>query len=278
MRIIQFLFIPLVTFSCSEVKYDFDDFTPIYDTGTDNAGDLIEQISDAKIYFGHQSVGRNILAGLEAWQDATGTSLAIVESRDFSTVPESAFVHFAVGQNGDPSGKVDDFVSLMETVSVEEHPLAFFKFCYVDFNPETDVKGVYEYYKKNMLELKDRFPHIRFLASTVPYTGVQTGLKGRVKKILGRAPNGALENGKRKEFNDMILNDLASTFPVFDLAAAESTRPDGSIETFRYKGKEYPCLPSFYRSDMGHLNEEGARIVSFNLLAFLAEEIKSPKL
>ena len=269
-----FIAIILVAFSCNKTEINMDDFSPIYGSGKDNAGDLIKQISDKKIYFGHQSVGRNILRGLDAWQNETGFSLEVVESRDFSTVPEAALVHFAVGQNGDPSGKVDDFISMMEYVSEEEHPLAFFKFCYADVTAETDVESEFAYFKKNLLELKDRYPHIRFIASTVPYTGVQTGLRALAKKILGQAPYGVRENIKRREFNNMIINDLGVIMPIFDLAGVESTRPDGSIETFRYKGEEYPCLPAFYRHDYGHLNDFGARIVSFNLLAFLSEEFK----
>jgi hypothetical protein len=104
--------------------------------------------------------------------------------------------------------------------------------------------------------------------------GVQSGPRALAKKILGRAPYGAPINKVLQEFNGMIMNDLAKIMPVFDLAAAESTRPDGSIETYRFKGEEYPCVPYYYRSDFGHLNEAGARIVSYNLLAFLAEELK----
>lgn len=271
MRITIFLAIALLAFSCTQVEYDLDNFTPLYGTGTDHAGELFEQLSDKKIYFGHQSVGRNILGGLESWLNETGASMEIVESRDFSNVPGAALVHFAVGQNGDPIGKVDDFVSMMDQVSEEEQALAFFKFCYVDFTSETDVERIYAHLKKNMLELEERYPQISFIASTVPYTGVQGGLRALAKKILGQAPYGALENIKRKEFNDLVMTDLSEILPVFDLGAAQTTRPDGSLESYRYKGEDYPCIPAFYRSDYGHLNASGSRIVSFNLLAFLAQ-------
>jgi len=72
-----------------------------------------------KVYFGHQSVGRNILEGLETWKEETKIDLEVTESRDFSTVPGSPFVHFAIGNNGDLRGKVDDCVSLVETIPSE---------------------------------------------------------------------------------------------------------------------------------------------------------------
>lgn len=273
MRNITLLTILLLVFSCHKIDNSMDDFNRMYGGGTEDAGDLIEKVSAMKIYFGHQSVGRNILAGMEAWEKETGMSMEIIESREFSTVPETGFVHFAIGHNGDPRGKVDDFVSLMGQVRPEENPIAFFKFCYVDVTSETDVESEYTYFKENMLELIDRYPNIRFIASTVPYTFVQSGPKSLVKKVLGKDPYGAPENIKRNEFNEMILSDLGTIMPVFDLAALESTLPDGSVETYRYKGAEYPCLPDLYRSDYGHLNSVGSKMISFNLLAFLSEEI-----
>ena len=94
------------------------------------------------------------------------------------------------------------------------------------------------------------------------------------KKILQRAPHGFLENIKRNEFNERVLNELQGDFPIFDLAAVETTLPDGSMHTYKHKGNEYPCIPDFYTSDLGHLNDYGARLVAYNLVGFLAEEFE----
>ena len=58
--------------------------------------------------------------------------------------------------------------------------------------------------------------------------------------------------------------------PIFDLARAESTRPDGSRETFRYEGKDYYSLVPAYSSDGGHLSERGQRTLGADLIRFVA--------
>ena len=91
--------------------------------------------------------------------------------------------------------------------------------------------------------------------------------------MLSREPSGYLENIKRQEINERIINELAGDFPVFDLALVESTLPDGSRSTYKYAGSEYPCMPETYTHDSGHLNDFGAKMAAFNLLAFLTEVV-----
>jgi len=124
-----------------------------------------------------------------------------------------------------------------------------------------------------MIKLNETYPNIQFLVCTVPLTGVRRGPEAILKDILGRARVDALENVKRLKFNRYFKRDFDDIIPIFDLASLESTLPDGTIETFRYKGEKYPCLSKAYRSDYGHLNDFGAKTVSYNLLAFLAEEV-----
>jgi hypothetical protein len=274
MRIITILTLFMVVAGCSKSDYASDEFFKMYGSGTDDVGFLIEEVSKHKIYFGHQSVGHNILGGLESWEEETGVSLDVADSREFSSVASIPFVHFSIGRNGDFRGKVDDFVSLMEMVPPEEKPVAFFKFCFVDVTGETDVESDFVYFREKMIYLMDQYPNITFFVCTVPYTAVQKGLKALVKNILGRDPYGVIDNIKRQALNERIINGFMDILPVFDLAALESTHPDGSIETYVYNGTAYPCLSDSYRTDYGHLNDFGARMVSYNLLAFLAEELK----
>lgn len=273
MRLFALMILLLVVASCSRDGFDGNEIYTMNGGGTEDLAPLIEQVSDLKVYFGHQSVGFNILGGVEAWNRESGASLEVIESRDFSSVSAVPFVHFRIGSNGDFRGKVDDFVTLMQQVPVGENPVAFFKFCYVDVTAETDVKAEYEYYREKMLYLKDKYPTIRFIACTVPYTAVQTGVKATVKKVVGKVPYGYQDNVKRQEFNQRVLSDFKGIMPVFDLGGLESTRPDGSIETYSFNGETYPCMPDIYRTDYGHLNDFGARTISFNLLEFLAKEV-----
>ena len=214
------------------------------------------------------------MSGIAQWEEETGVRINKVESRDFTSTGSASLVHFRVGQNGDPKSKIDDFVSLMKTIPEDTTSAAFFKFCYVDVTAGTDVDQVFEYYKEKMQALKEAHPGCNLILLTVPLTAKQTGLKAAAKKILGRKVAGQEDNVKRSVFNQRMLNELADDFPVFDLAAVESTLPDGTKKTFTFEKREYPSMPGIYTSDGGHLNDYGAKVVSYNLLAFLAETLK----
>lgn len=242
--------------------------------GTEEVSALIGQLAGTKVYFGHQSVGQNIIDGIEQWEDLGAKDLSMGQSRDFSSLAETTFVHFRVGANQDPHGKIDDFVGLMEQIPLEDTAFAFFKFCYADFHEGTEVDELFSYYSEKMLYLKKKHPNINFIVSTVPAMAVQKGWRAIAKKVLGRTPYGYLQNIRLNEFNQKLVSEFEGVLPVFDLAGIEVTRPDGSMETFRHKGEDYPCMPDYYASDFGHLNDFGAKLVSYKLLAFLSNNLK----
>jgi hypothetical protein len=264
----------LLLSGCQSETFEMDQYHKMYGSASDDVGALIEQVADQNVYFGHQSVGYNIMDGVQQWELESGINLSMESSRDFASLPENSFVHFKVGANREPRGKIDDFVNLVDQIPAEENAIAFFKFCYADFHESTEVNDLFSYYSEKMLYLKDKHPNITFLASTVPAMAVQKGWRAAAKKVLGRAPYGYLQNIKLFEFNQRLLTEFDGILPVFDLGLVEVTRPDGTIETYRHKGNDYPCMPDYYASDYGHLNDFGARTVSYNMLAFLAEELK----
>ena len=259
---------------CQNNQFVGNDIYIKYGDGTENVGAIIEKVSNSKIYFGHQSVGKNILSGIQHWEEKTGLNLKKVESKDFSSVKNIPLVHFRIGSNRDPHSKIDEFVKLVDQIPAEGNPLAFFKFCYVDINENTNVDLLFEYYKEKMLYLKETYPHISFVVWTVPVTGIQKGPKALVKKMLGREHTGRTDNVVRNHFNTRIHDELSGIFPVFDLAAIESSSPEGLPVTYSLKGSDYSCMPDYYTYDLGHLNDFGAKTLSYNLLAFLAEEFK----
>lgn len=260
----------LIFTGCSNTAEEPDLFYVSQGDGTEELSAMIGQLAGTKIYFGHQSVGQNIMDGLELWEDLGAEDLSMGQSRDFASLPETSLVHFRVGANQDPHGKIDDFVTLMEQIPEEDTAFAFFKFCYADFHEGTEVDELFSYYSEKMLYLKENRPHIHFIVSTVPAMAVQKGWRALAKKVLGRAPYGYLQNIRLNEFNQKLVSEFQDVLPVFDLAKIEVTRPDGSVETFRHKGKDYPCMPDYYASDFGHLNDYGAKLVSYKLLAFLS--------
>lgn len=268
------IFTSILTGCSKNDRINMNHFHKMYGSENDQAEELLEKVSGHRLYFGHQSVGFNILSGIHSWEEETGVRLGIDESRDLANTDTASLVHFKVGNNGDPRSKIDDFVSLVDSIPGDSASAVFFKLCYVDIMADTDVDDLFDYYKERMYFLKESYPHCQIILFTVPVTRAQRGWKKIAKKILGRELYGVEENIKRHEFNQRMLNEMNDDFPVFDLAGVETTLPDGSTYTYKYKGNEYPAMPGFYTVDIGHLNEYGARYVSYNLLAFLAVTLK----
>jgi len=232
--------------------------------------DALDKLSEKKIFFGHQSVGLNIVEGINDINHRSNNRLNILKTKNPDSFETPVFAHSTVGFNTDPRSKVDEFVNLMEGGIGDNVDYAFLKFCYVDITAETDIKKIFEYYKKRFEDLKKKYPKTTFIHMTVPITTVQDGPKAFIKKIVGRPIRGYEDNYKRYKFNEMLKKEYADSYPVFDLARIESTDSNGSKLAYK-KGREtfYGLVPS-YTYDGSHLNETGRLVVGRALLSFLA--------
>lgn len=246
-----------------------EEFHKVYDGGND-VSSMLKEIGKTTIFFGHQSVGYNIMDGLEAWYNETAVQSALVETRDFKEIDSPAFVHFRIGENQDPISKIEDFATILGQIPDTLASIAFFKFCYVDIIDTTSVAPLFAMFQERMVQLKQQYPHVKIILVTATYTGIQTGWRALVKRVLFMPLAGELENIKRHQFNTRMLEEMGDNFPVFDLGKIESTLPDGTSNTYKYKGEYYPALCNVYTHDLGHLNESGSRVVSYNLISFLA--------
>ncbi len=232
-----------------------------------------ESLSEKKIFFGHQSVGYNILDGVRILMEKyPNIQLNIEETvKPTSFTGRGIFAHAKIGKNEDPVSKTIDFERLMESGGGDTFDIAFHKYCFIDINNSTDIEKLFQQYKKHMDNLKEKYPNILFVHCTVPLTTIQTGPKAWIKKVIGKPLGGVLANIKRNEFNGLLLSEYASKAPVFDLARAEATKPDGTLASFKKEGKSYLVLFDGYSSDGGHLNPEGEQAVAAKLLVFLAQ-------
>ena len=229
-----------------------------------------EKLAKQKIYFGHQSVGYNIMDGIRAVMDEhPEIQLNIIETRNLATIDVGVFSHSKVGKNRDPVSKTDDFVKIIKSGVGDKADIAFHKYCYIDANANTDVEKVFLNYKKQINSLKLKYPGTRFVHITMPLTTIQTGPKAWVKKILGKPISGINANIKRNMFNQLLLNTYKFIDPVFDLAATEATQPDGTITTFEKDGKKYFTMYKGFSNDGGHLNRQGQKAIAEQLLLFL---------
>jgi len=230
-----------------------------------------KKLGEKRIYFGHQSVGYNIVEGIkDVLKENPQIKLNIVEtniSGDFS-VP--FFAHSQIGKNEDPKSKCEAFADLMERGMGEGVDIAFLKFCFVDVTGKTDADRLVAEYGSTINTLKKRYPKVTYVHITVPLMTVQTGPKAWIKKLIGRPIDGYEDNIRRGEYNQKLRSEYGTNDPLFDLAALESTFPDGRRYTFSAGGKAYETLVPEYTDDGGHLNQKGRRWVAEQLLVLLA--------
>jgi hypothetical protein len=231
-----------------------------------------EKLSQKKIYFGHQSVGFNIVDGIrDVMREHPEIKLNIIESFEDADLRVGTFEHSRVGKNTDPQSKVDEFARFLERGIGNKADFAAVKFCYVDVRADTDVNGVFKGYMSRIAELKKKYPDTTIIHFTVPLTVSRTSWKTVIKKILGRKTWEYDDNIKRNEYNQLLLKTYGDKEPVFYLARVESTYPGGRRCTFIKHSKTYYSLVPEYTTDGGHLNEKGRKIVAEQLLIFLAK-------
>lgn len=225
--------------------------------------DFTDKIISKKIYFGHQSVGNNIISGCKELLGLQFKPLDINNYDNFN--PENSFfAHNCIGKNYKPITKCDDFANVVINKLRGNVDIAAMKFCYVDINSKTDVGALLDYYSKTIERIHSEFPNIKIVHITIPLTS-NHGFKNKLK-ILIKGDSNILRN----KYNNM-LKEKYTNEPVFDLAKIESIRPDGS-ETNYIKGKNivYILAPD-YTDDGGHLNSIGGKKVAERFLYFLSQ-------
>ncbi len=221
-----------------------------------------QALASRRILFGHQSVGRNILDGVGALAAQAGVSLPVADSRGPDLGP--GISHFAVGRNGDPLGKVRDFAAAVDSAATAD--IALFKLCYIDLSEDGDPRQAAAAYADTLDALRKRHRQTAFVAMTVPLTTVQGGPKALVKRMLGRVPDGYVENARRQLFNETLRARFSRDGRLFDLAAIEA-----AARPIHHDGQVIPCLDPALTHDGGHLNDAGARLVASSFLVFLAD-------
>jgi hypothetical protein len=235
----------------------------------------LSRVSRQTIYFGHQSVGYNILEGIrDILKEYPQQALTLVETREPATSKAPFFAHSTIGRNGQPVSKLADFSDVLRRQGPARMDVALMKFCFVDFTEQTNAPEVFRRYTDTFKDLKSSFPDTIFVHVTVPLTGSPNGLKwvmrDVVKRLIGRTVRSYKDNRTINEFNNLMRDTYRGKEPVFDLAAIESTRADGTRVMNQDAGLAVYSLASEYTFDGGHLNETGRRIVALELLRFLA--------
>jgi hypothetical protein len=233
------------------------------------------KLTEKKIFFGHQSVGYNIIDGItDILNERDYIKLNIIEAREPSAFSQPVFAHSQVGMNTKPFSKIKRFVEIMDSGIGSKVDIAFFKFCYVDIMRDSNPQEIFDGYCTALDGLKDRYPDTKFLYVTVPIRSVPRGakryLKLTVKLLIGK-PGFFEDNLMRQKYNDLLRNAYSKTGLLFDLAHVEAVNSSG-FGCYAQKGAEkvYVMTPE-YTEDGGHLNSLGRKKAAEQLLIILAE-------
>ena len=176
-----------------------------------------KSLNEKRIYFGHQSVGNNVIAGIVDIQSRDyRINLKILKLEAATALKEPGFYHSQIGRNENPKSKVDDFESKIESGLGNSADIALFQFCYIDVNPKTDVTSLFRHYQNTMERLKKKFPRVIFIHSTMPLVKLQDGPKAWVKRILGKPLSGMDDNFKRDEYNRLLVATYGGKDPIFE--------------------------------------------------------------
>lgn len=242
----------------------FWDPDPTYDAAPNEAltqvsSDELARTAELRVFFGHMSVGNNIISGMRQLYDANGVPLPEFVETEPGVVPAvdgdgGAFVHALIGENRHPYRKLENFEAMLRGGLADDVEVALIKFCYIDIRWDTDVEKLFNTYRATMDQLEQDFPNVRFVHVTAPLTTGPYGIKDHLKILLGRD-----DNATRQRYNEM-MREAYGPGELLDLAAVEGTGPDGARRTELYPG---------YSDDGAHLNETGQALVAVEFLRML---------
>lgn len=229
-------------------------------------------LADRRIFFGHQSVGTNLVDGIrDALLDHPDLGLRVIHTAEPWTVEGAALMEHTIGRNGDPEGKTRAFEAVLAGGGLDTPgTIALHKYCYVDVTVTTDVARLFDDYRRAMRSLQRRHPAVTFVHVTMPLAADgSSAIERWARQRLGRDAALVL-NRKRNQYNRLLMAEYGGREPVFDLAGYESTRADGSRTFVRAGTDSVFVLAPEYTSDGGHLTHEARRAIGEQLLGFLA--------
>jgi hypothetical protein len=233
----------------------------------------LERLSSARVYFGHQSVGNNVLDGLRVLAAAEGVALRIVEAPAGLDDDSPGIVHAKVGKNRVPTTKCEAFGRFLVEHS-GRWDAALLKFCYADLGDagEPDPARLLDAYKRMIASIRSARPDLVVVHATSPLLSDGMGKRDAIRKSLGFGTSNDEGNRIRNEFNNLLRAEYARD-PIFDVAQAESTRPDGTRSGFRKGGQFFATMAREFTYDEGHLTATGCTWVAQEFARSLAQAL-----
>lgn len=226
------------------------------------------KINKVNLFFGHQSVGFDLLNGLALVKIKYPQLTLTVHEPNALNQGKSGIYQKQIGKNFDPKSKLADFFVDQSSMTTSNSVVAM-KFCYVDIMQGTGVEELFADYQQRVSVLTQASPSKRILHFTAPLTSDERGLKPILKKLLGKHLRGYGDNVAREHYNRLLLQTYGSE-NVFDIAQAESTAANSERIESVYKGQHYYAMNPAYTRDGGHLNTYGKEYVATEFIRFLS--------
>jgi hypothetical protein len=235
----------------------------------------LRTLAGQKVFFGHQSVGNDLLDGVrEIAKSFPAIPIVVGDARAAGALASPMIAHAGIGRNEAPESKIEEFERILDGPIGDRVEIACMKLCYVDIMNDTDVDTLFDRYREMVSRVKNRHPSIRLAHVTVPVTKhdpLKAFLKSRIKALLGKKSGWEYANLSRNRFNEKILSTYGGIDPVFDLAKFESTRLEtGASVEYTHRGQKFPALNPSYARDEGHLNHAGKIAIGNEFIRFLS--------
>lgn len=231
-----------------------------------------ERLQGHRIFFGHQSVGGNVMDGvvqLAAW--GTSPSLTVERTLAVDSTRTGVLAHEWIGENGFPETKLAALDSVVRGPAASAD-VVLFKFCYTDYGPGMDPVVIFEAYQRQVRSLQALRPELTMVHVTTPVPEPEGILSLMMRKVRGRM---TLREriAKINRYNELLRTAYTGREPIFDLALLESQGPDASQATITVGGQVLGVLNPAWSEDGAHLNEAGRTSIARQLLVFLADSL-----
>ena len=231
-------------------------------------------IAERTVYFGHQAIGSDVVAGVEGVAQEFALPLRVIKTREPATVTGPAFVHFLAGQSRDFASKNAAVLRLLESPTRARRPVVLLQYCYGDVSSHADTATMFEAYRDTVDTIQFEHPDVTIVHSTIPLMTVESAFMSGAKQFLGRSTRreGAIA---RHRYNELVRAEFTDSEPIFDLAKLEATRPDGTLAGFAAEGRMIETLAPDNTDDGSHLNARCQRAAGEALLDVLSNVIEA---
>ena len=119
----------------------------------------INLIGQKNIYFGHRSVGENIISGVNKIISKEGRKVFVIkELTSNSKIDENYFFHSNIGRNGDPKSKFKEFTDIVNNLANKNLEIAMMKLCFVDITKKTNINEVFQSNVAMIDSLQNKYP------------------------------------------------------------------------------------------------------------------------